>query len=114
MADQRRPHPAQLDWSGRPERAHSCAGGSFSPVAGEFGRVNRRFEPGSPASRADLREGDIIVAFNGQPVSGVDDLHRYLVAAAIGVPARLTVLRHTEKLDLTVTPEELAPAHQRN
>jgi S1-C subfamily serine protease len=72
------------------------------------------FEPGSPASRADLREGDIIVAFNGQPVSGVDDLHRYLVAAAIGVPARLTVLRHTEKLDLTVTPEELAPAHQRN
>jgi hypothetical protein len=37
------------------------------------------------------------------------------VAAAIGIPARLTVIRHTEKLDLTVTPEELATAaNQRN
>jgi S1-C subfamily serine protease len=72
------------------------------------------FEPGSPASRAAVREGDIIVAFNNEPVSGIDDLHRHLVAAAIGVPARLTVIRHTEKLDLTVTPEELAPANQRN
>jgi S1-C subfamily serine protease len=72
------------------------------------------FEPASPASRAGLLEEDIIVAFNNQPVSGIDDLHRYLVAAAIGVPASLTVLRHTEKLDLTVTPEELAPPNQRN
>jgi S1-C subfamily serine protease len=72
------------------------------------------FEPGSPASRAAMREGDIMVAFNGEPISGIDDLHRHLVAAAIGLPARVTVLRHTEKLDLTVTPEELAPAHQRN
>jgi len=71
-------------------------------------------EPNSPARRAAVLEGDIIVAFNNDPVSGVDDLHRRLVAAAIGVPARLTIIRHTEKLDLTVTPEELAPANQRN
>jgi S1-C subfamily serine protease len=71
-------------------------------------------EPGSPASRGELREGDIISAFNNEPISGIDDLHRHLVAAAIGIPARLTVLRHTEKLDLTVTPEELVPAKSRN
>jgi S1-C subfamily serine protease len=71
-------------------------------------------EPGSPAGRADLREGDIIVAFAGEPVSGIDALHRHLVARVIGVPVQLTVIRHTEKLNLTVTPEELAPSNQRN
>jgi S1-C subfamily serine protease len=71
-------------------------------------------EPGSPAGRADLREGDIIIAFEGEPVSGIDELHRHLVAIVIGVPVQLTVIRHTEKLNLTVTPEELAPANQRN
>jgi S1-C subfamily serine protease len=71
-------------------------------------------EPGSPAGRAGLREGDIIIAFEGEPVSGIDELHRHLVAMVIGVPVQLTVIRHTEKLNLTVTPEELAPANQRN
>ena len=71
-------------------------------------------EPGSPAGRADLREGDVIIAFAGEPVAGIDELHRHLVAMVIGVPVQLTVIRHTEKLNLTVTPEELAPANQRN
>lgn len=71
-------------------------------------------EPGSPAGRADLREGDIIIAFEGEPVAGIDELHRHLVAMVIGVPVQLTVIRHTEKLNLTVTPEELAPSNQRN
>jgi S1-C subfamily serine protease len=86
----------------------------FHRLAVNSGALVVGFETGSPASRAAMREGDIIVAFNDEPVSGIDDLHRHLVAAAIGVPARLTVLRHTEKLDLTVTPEELVPANQRN
>ena len=49
-----------------------------------------------------------------EPVSGIDELHRLLVAKVIGIPARLTVFRHTEKLDLVVTPEELAQDPQRN
>jgi S1-C subfamily serine protease len=72
------------------------------------------FEPSSPARRAGLREGDIIVAFKNEPVSGIDELHRHLVAAAIGIPTPVTVIRHTEKIQLTVTPEELALANQRN
>jgi S1-C subfamily serine protease len=71
-------------------------------------------EPGSPASRAGLRDGDVIVAFNGQPVSGIDELHRHLVAKVIGIPLLATIIRHTEKLDLVVTPEELARDNQRN
>jgi len=61
-----------------------------------------------------LAEDDIIVAFGDEPISGIDALHRHLLAPAIGIPAQVTVIRHTEKLDLTVTPEELAPANQKN
>jgi len=86
----------------------------FHRLAVNYGTLVVGLEPGSPASRADMRMGDIIVAYNNEPISGIDDLHRHLVAAAIGVPAAITVIRHTEKLELTVMPEELAPAHQRN
>jgi S1-C subfamily serine protease len=54
-------------------------------------------EPGSPASRAGLREGDVIVAFSGERVSEIDELHYHLVAKVIGIPTTLTIIRHTEK-----------------
>src|SRR5213078_3832154 len=57
-------------------------------------------ENGSPAQKADLREGDVITAFAGQPVAGVDDLHRLLTDAHVGLSSSLTVLRWTEKLEL--------------
>lgn len=71
-------------------------------------------EPGSPANRSGIREADIIVGFAGEPVAGIDDLQRHLVASRIGMPSVVTVLRHTEKLELVVTPEELAQDVQRN
>jgi len=86
----------------------------FHRLQVEHGILVVGLEPGSPSSRAGLSEGDIIVAFDGQPVSGIDALHRHLVASAIGIPAQLTVLRHTEKLALTVVPEELVQGNHRN
>jgi S1-C subfamily serine protease len=71
-------------------------------------------EPESPAAQAGLREGDIIVAFKNQPVASIDQFQRCLVAAEIGVKSPLTVIRHTEKLELMVTPEEWAPSVRRN
>jgi S1-C subfamily serine protease len=71
-------------------------------------------EAGSPASRAGLKDGDVIVSFKGDTVAGIDDLHRLLVGAAINVPSAMTVIRHTEKIELTVTPEELISSSQRN
>ncbi len=62
---------------------------------------------GSPAQKAGLREGDVIVALDGKPVAGVDDLHRLLTDARVGVSNSLTVLRWTEKLELKVVPEEV-------
>ena len=86
----------------------------FHRLAVEHGVMVAGIEPGSPASRAGLREGDVIVSFGGKPVSGIDELHHHLVADVIGVTTTLTVIRHTEKLELMVTPEELARNNQRN
>jgi S1-C subfamily serine protease len=58
----------------------------------------------SPAQKAGLREGDVILALDGQPVAGVDDLHRLLTDARVGVSGSLTVLRWTDKLELRVVP----------
>jgi S1-C subfamily serine protease len=63
-------------------------------------------EKNSPAQHAGLREGDLIVAFDDQPIGSVHHLHKILVGEQIGVSAKLTVIRHTEKLELTVLPAE--------
>jgi hypothetical protein len=48
-----------------------------------------------------------VPALDGQPVAGVDDLHRLLTDARVGVSNPLTVLRHTERLEMKVVPEEV-------
>ena len=78
----------------------------FYDLPSETGALVLSVEEGSPAKRGGLREGDIIVALEGQPVAGVDDLHRLLTEVRVGVSCSLTVLRWTEKLELRVVPEE--------
>lgn len=78
----------------------------FYDLANETGAMVLSVEETSPAKRAGLRDGDIIVALEGQPVAGVDDLHRLLTDVRFGVPSGITVLRYTEKLDLRIVPEE--------
>jgi S1-C subfamily serine protease len=78
----------------------------FYDLPKETGALVLSVEDGSPAKRADLREGDLIVALEGQPVAGVDDLHRLLTEVRVGVSCTLTVLRWTEKMELKVVPEE--------
>src|SRR5438445_860697 len=63
-------------------------------------------ENNSPAERAGLREGDLIIAFDDQPIGNVHHLHKILVGEQIGVRAKLTVIRHSEKLELTILPTE--------
>ena len=61
---------------------------------------------GSPAERAGLRQGDLIIGYGGQPIGGIDDLHRLLTEEQVGVRSRMTILRRGERLDLDVVPEE--------
>jgi S1-C subfamily serine protease len=72
----------------------------------ESGVLVAAVEPNSPAQRAGLRERDIIVSFGGNAVGAVDDLHRWLVDEGIGVQLPLTVIRGSERLDLTIVPIE--------
>jgi S1-C subfamily serine protease len=62
-------------------------------------------EPGSPAQKAGLQEGDVITSLAGEPVEGVDVLHRLLDEDRIGVATRLLVLRGSRRLEMTVVPE---------
>ena len=79
----------------------------FYDLAQESGVVVVAVTDASPAERAGLREGDVIIALDGKPVAGVDDLHRLLTDARVGVSSTLTILRRTEKLELRVVPEEV-------
>ena len=63
-------------------------------------------EKDSPAQRAGLEEGDLLVAFDGQPVAGIDELHRLLTDARVGARSTLAVLRRVEKIEIEIVPEE--------
>jgi len=72
----------------------------------ETGMMVMGVETGSPGGDAGLRERDVLVAFNGQPVSGIDDLHRILSTHGVGVKSTVTVVRGGKKLDLEIVPED--------
>jgi S1-C subfamily serine protease len=61
-------------------------------------------EPASPGERAGLRDGDMIVGFDGKPIAGIDDLHRLLTEDLADKNTTLLVVRGSERLALTVTP----------
>src|ERR1700674_522945 len=63
-------------------------------------------EAGSPAQRAGLKEGDLIVSFGELPVRGIDDLVRMLTEDHVGLPVLVTVVRGTERRQIAVTPAE--------
>jgi S1-C subfamily serine protease len=78
----------------------------------ESGILVVSIEENSPAQRAGLSEGDIIVGFDGHPIAGIDDLHRVLTEEKVGVKTTLTILRHTQKLTLNIIPEESKPREE--
>jgi S1-C subfamily serine protease len=65
-------------------------------------------ERDSPASRAGLRDGDLIVAFDEHPIAAVDDLHRALTWKRIDTLIPVTVIRRGERLSIEIIPIEKA------
>jgi S1-C subfamily serine protease len=63
-------------------------------------------EKSSPAEQAGLREGDVIIAFNEKPIGSIHELHKVLMGEQIGVQSQITIIRHTEKLAIAITPAE--------
>jgi S1-C subfamily serine protease len=81
----------------------------FHNLPVESGILVVSIEPESPAQRAGLAEGDIIVAYNSHPISSIDDLHRQLTETQVGARSLLTIIRRTEKLERPIVPEESRP-----
>jgi S1-C subfamily serine protease len=73
-------------------------------LAHESGVLVLSVEAGSPAERSGLREGDVVVGLAGEPVAGIDDLHRVLTATRIGQPLAIEVLRNSDRVRIEATP----------
>jgi S1-C subfamily serine protease len=107
---------ARLIRDGRIRRSYIGVGGQTVPIPRAVARANQlavssgvfvvSVEAGSPAAAAGLRDGDVVLAFAGQPVTGIDDLHRHLTDDRIGTAATLTILRSAQRRQLTIVPTE--------
>ena len=78
----------------------------FYGLSVESGNQIVSFENNSPARRAGLMEGDIIVGFDDQPIAGIDDLHKLLTEERVGRRSPLVVIRRTEKMVFDLFPDE--------
>ncbi|HTQ31349.1 MAG TPA: trypsin-like peptidase domain-containing protein, partial [Opitutaceae bacterium] len=102
---------------GRIRRSYLGLGGQTAPIlrtlvrhlhlTAESGVLVAHVEPHSPAAVAGLREGDIIIDFDTHPVRNINELHQLLTAQYIDRTATLTLLRHTERIAVTVRPQEM-------
>jgi S1-C subfamily serine protease len=108
----------QLIMHGRIRRAFLGVGGQNVAIprflvrahklAAEAGVLVIGVEKQSPAERAGIVEGDVIVGLDVAPVRSVDDLHKLLTDSRIGAPCRLVLLRRSQRIELGVVPEEVA------
>jgi S1-C subfamily serine protease len=73
----------------------------------ETGVLVAGVEPKSPADRAGLVEGDIVLALDGAPTASVDSLHKLLASDRIGERAIITFLRGVELRRHTIIPLEM-------
>jgi S1-C subfamily serine protease len=103
---------------GRVRRSYIGVGGQNVPIPRAIARSNQlavssgvlvvSTEPGSPAATAGIREGDVVIAFAGQPVTGIDDLLRQLTDVHIGAAVSITVLRGGRRRQVNVVPVEVS------
>lgn len=71
------------------------------------GILVQQVEPDGVAYNSELQSGDIIVGFNGQEISSIDQLHQLLDEKAIGQRIPVLVLRRGKKKFLNVIPGEI-------
>ena len=76
-----------------PDYAQEVAGVKLSGARG-----------GSPAEKAGLKGGDIIVEFAGQKIANIYDYTYAIEAVKIGQPVKVVVLRDGKRVELMVTP----------
>ena len=78
----------------------------FHGLTAESGVLIIQVEPNSPAGKAGVLERDLLVEYDGRPITNIDDLRRLLTEDRIGAKTHVTVIRGPEKLVVEVIPEE--------
>jgi S1-C subfamily serine protease len=63
-------------------------------------------EHAGPASKAGLREGDVILSIDDRAVSSLDELHKLLTFERAGRSAELAILRDERRLIVSIIPQE--------
>ncbi|HEY7290631.1 MAG TPA: trypsin-like peptidase domain-containing protein [Vicinamibacterales bacterium] len=101
---------------GRIRRSYVGLGGQNVPISRLVARANQlavssgvlvvSVESNSPAATSGLREGDVVIAFGDDPVTGIDELLRQLSERRIGEPTAVTILRGNHRRQLTIVPTE--------
>jgi S1-C subfamily serine protease len=100
---------------GRVRRGYLGIAGGTKPLPGPLAERVQRKEaievlevlPESPAAKAGLRAGDLIVAVDQAPVSRAGDLQRFMVGAEIGRPVEISVLRNHRSISVKAVLNEL-------
>jgi len=78
----------------------------FHNLPVETGMLVVSIEPHSPAEKAGLQVGDVIVEFAGRPVDSIDSLHKLLTESRIGIKERLHLVRHADNIYMDIVPAE--------
>jgi serine protease Do len=91
------------------ELAASFWGFDAGAAEGKPGARVDSVEDGSPAAKAGLRRGDLVVSVDRSPVRDPDELRFLLHDVPLGAHVTLGVRRGSEKLDLSLTPAPLTP-----
>jgi S1-C subfamily serine protease len=103
--------------------AHGRVRRAFLGISGQYRPLDRRrarelelaapggvevlgVEAGSPAAHAGLREGDLLLAFAGQALHGIDDLQRQLRTWPAGEAAEIELVRAGERVKCRIVPRE--------
>jgi S1-C subfamily serine protease len=107
---------ARLIHDGRVRRSYIGIGGQTVPIPrkvvrhhaipDDTGLLVVSVEPQSPAAKAGITDGDIIIAFAGAPVGGIDKLVKLLTEDRVGGEFPVTLLRGTRLVDVRVTPAD--------
>ena len=67
------------------------------------GVVVNAVTPNSPAARAGIRQGDVIVGFNGEPVTDGNTLRNRVASTAPGTEVKLAIFRDRSEQQIRVT-----------
>ena len=91
------------------ELAASWWGFEAGALEGKPGARVDSVEDGSPAAKAGIRRGDLIVSVDRSPVRDPDELRFLLHDVPVGARVALGIRRGEEKLDVSLAPAPLTP-----